>query len=98
MRFCLQLLQLYVASAVTGGISQSLFDKRAAGLGASAAVNAIVIMSVLLNPTATYLVYGIVPLPAWALGIGWLAYDSMGAYKVRLAALMEKCASATRCC
>eukprot|EP00892_Ulva_mutabilis_P003813 jgi/Ulvmu1/1803/UM119_0021.1 len=76
-----RLLQLYAASAITGGLAQSFFDRRSVGLGASAAVNAIVIFSVLLNPTATYLIYGIVPAPAWALGLGWLAYDGMGAYK-----------------
>lgn len=79
---CVQLLQLYAASAITGGLVQSYFDKKSAGLGASAAVNAIVIFSVFLNPAATYLVYGVVPLPAWALGLGWLAYDGIGAYKV----------------
>jgi hypothetical protein len=77
----MQLLQMYAAAALCGGAAQMLQDKRIS-LGASAAVNSIVIFSVLINPTATYLLYGIVPVPAWLLGSGWLAYDFYGAVKV----------------
>jgi rhomboid-like protein len=59
-----------------------LWHKPGYNLGASGAVNAIVMFSILLNPYATYLIYGVVPAPAWALGIGWLAYDLYGATKV----------------
>lgn len=79
----MQLIQLYAVSAITGGLTQCLFDRHAGSLGASAAVNAIVIFSVLLNPSATYLIYGIVPAPAWLLGGAWIAWDTYGAYKVR---------------
>lgn len=78
-----QLLQLYAAAAVVGAGTQVLSDRRTPCLGASAAVNAMVIFSVLLNPSATYLIYGIIPAPAWALGTAWIAYDTFGAYKVQ---------------
>lgn len=86
----MQLLQLYATAAIIGAGTQVFADQRAVCLGASAAVNAMVIFSVLLNPTATYLIYGIVPAPAWALGTAWIAYDTFGAYKVQsLLALTE---------
>jgi hypothetical protein len=87
----MQLLQLYAAAAVTGSATQVFADNRAVCLGASAAVNAMVIFSVLLNPTATYLLYGIVPAPAWALGTAWICWDTYGAYKVNLLALISCC-------
>jgi hypothetical protein len=80
----MQLLQLYATAAVVGAGAQVYADRRAICLGASAAVNAIVIFSVLLNPTATYLIYGIIPAPAWALGTAWICYDTYGAYRVLL--------------
>ncbi len=52
-------------------------------LGASAAVNAIVVFNILLMPQSTILLFGIVPMPAWLLGVGWLVYDLSGAYRVR---------------
>ena len=65
-----------------GGISQCLFDTYRPILGASAAVNAMLIFSVLQQPTATYLLMGIVPAPAWLVGLGFLAYDLNGAAQV----------------
>lgn len=76
-----RLLQLYALAAVVGSGTQIAADRRAVCLGASAAVNAMVIFSVLLNPTATYLLYGIIPAPAWALGTAWICWDTYGAYK-----------------
>ena len=48
-------------------------------MGASGAVNSLVIFSVLLQPTATVLIYGILPLPAFVFGGMWLFYDLRGA-------------------
>ena len=48
-------------------------------LGASGSVNASVIFNILYSPYSTVLIYGIVPMPAWALGGLWLAYDVSGA-------------------
>jgi membrane associated rhomboid family serine protease len=78
----LQLIQLYVVSSIAGSLAQSLFDKRTSSYGASAAVNAMVILSVLLDPYATYLLMGVFPAPAWLLGTGFVLYDMHGTYKV----------------
>ncbi|CAL5220754.1 g2817 [Coccomyxa viridis] len=48
-------------------------------LGASGSVNASVIFNILYSPYSTVLIYGILPMPAWALGGLWLAYDISGA-------------------
>ena len=48
-------------------------------LGASGSVNASVIFNILYSPYSTVLIYGILPMPAWALGGLWLAYDINGA-------------------
>lgn len=48
-------------------------------LGASAAVNAIVMFDILLFPTRTILLYGIIPLPAALLGLLWFWNDVGGA-------------------
>ena len=48
-------------------------------LGASGSVNASVIFNILHSPYSTVLIYGIIPMPAWALGGAWLAYDITGA-------------------
>lgn len=47
-------------------------------LGASGAVNSIIMYSIILNPTATIYVYMILPLPAALLGVMFLAKDFMG--------------------
>ena len=80
---CVQFIQLYAGSAVVSGLAQSLFDRRVTSYGASGAVNAILMMSVLLNPFATYLVMGVIPAPAWLVGAGFFAYDIYGAKEVR---------------
>lgn len=48
-------------------------------LGASGSVNASVIFNILYSPYSTVLIYDILPMPAWALGGLWLAYDISGA-------------------
>ena len=52
-------------------------------LGASGAVNSVVVCTILLAPRATVLLYGILPLPAWLLGVGWVGLDVMGAAQVK---------------
>jgi membrane associated rhomboid family serine protease len=51
---------------------------REGALGASAAVNAVVVVDVLLSPMRTLLLYGIVPMPAALLGALWLVNDVSG--------------------
>jgi membrane associated rhomboid family serine protease len=48
-------------------------------LGARAAVNAVVLTDVLLFPTRTVLLYGLIPMPAALLGALWLWHDLGGA-------------------
>ena len=51
-------------------------------LGASGAVSSIVVCQILLAPRATVLLYGVLPLPAWLMGVGWIGLDVMGAAQV----------------
>lgn len=44
-------------------------------LGASGAVSAVLFVSIIMNPTATLLVY-FIPVPAWILGILYIWYSS----------------------
>ena len=48
-------------------------------LGASGAVNGILAVSILADPRATVLVYGILPVPAFLLGALYIAQDLRGA-------------------
>ena len=50
------------------------------GLGASGAVSAIVAWSVLSFPTRIVYLYGIVPLPAFVFGVGYLLSETYGLY------------------
>lgn len=56
----------------------SWFGFTPSALGASAAVNAIVVVDILLAPTRTVLLYGILPMPAALLGALWLYQDVSG--------------------
>ncbi|PRW39196.1 rhomboid [Chlorella sorokiniana] len=49
-------------------------------LGASAAVNALAVVDILLFPTRTILLYGIIPMPAALLGALWLLRDVSGTF------------------
>jgi len=51
-------------------------------LGSSGAVNGIVMFDILLFPSATILLYGILPMPAWGLGAIFLGFDIYGALGV----------------
>lgn len=50
-------------------------------LGASGAVNAIVMYNIMSFPKATVLLYGIVPLPAALLGLAFIGVDAYSLYK-----------------
>ena len=90
-----QLLTLYLAGGLAGSLAHcgwQYYKEQGAGLrarwgrmssrgalGASAAVNAIVCVDVLLFPTRTILLYGLIPMPAALLGLLWLWNDLGGA-------------------
>lgn len=50
------------------------------GLGASGAINALVMWSVLKEPLSKFLLFGVLPLPAFVCGLGFIAYDTYGLY------------------
>lgn len=47
-----------------------------AALGASGAVSSVLLIAIILNPTMTLLIYGVLPVPAWILGIGYIWYSN----------------------
>ena len=87
-----RLLLLYLAGGVAGSIahvahsyyqerhrqSWRVGPSRVGAMGASAAVNAIMVVDILLFPSRTILLYGFIPLPAALLGLLWLWNDVGG--------------------
>ena len=87
---------MYVGASVAGGLGQlsaTRWQMRAApsmakslarrpGVGASGAVNSVIAYSILCNPTATYLLFFILPVPAWALGSFLLLRDLRGSREI----------------
>jgi predicted NBD/HSP70 family sugar kinase len=84
-----QFLQLYWGAAATGALTQCWWDKYRPSLGASGAVNAVVIMSAMLSPNRIFLIYGVLPLAAYQAAGLYLAYDIYGAYQVRKSAPLD---------
>lgn len=56
-------------------------NRFASGLGASGAINAIVMYNILSFPRSVIYLYGVVPIPAALLGLGFIAIDGYGLYK-----------------
>ena len=50
------------------------------GLGASGAVNALVMWSILKEPFNKFLIMGVLPVPAVVCGLGMIGYDAYGLY------------------
>ena len=63
---------------------QNYFHRASAipALGSSGAVNGIVMFDILLFPSSTIMLYGVLPMPAWGLGALFLSYDIWGALGV----------------
>ena len=57
------------------------FSQYSQALGASGAIGATVAYSILLNPTGTVLLYGLIPLPTFIFGLGYIAQDALGLYQ-----------------
>lgn len=90
-----KLLGIYLLGAVAGSVAHALqaeyrasqrssswgkqTERSRIALGASAAVNAVVAASLLEAPYASIYIYGIVPVPAFLFGVGYLLWDIAGA-------------------
>ncbi len=76
-----------VVSLLTWGIRNHFFvDRSEPGvcLGASGGVTAAIILFCLLEPRATLLVFGVLPMPAWLVGVLFVASDVFGPKPVAL--------------
>ncbi|KAG1685067.1 hypothetical protein DVH05_009757 [Phytophthora capsici] len=73
-------LGLYLVSGVLSSAAavyeQHLSGRMTLNLGASGAVNGITAMSILLFPHGTLLIFGILPIPAWLGGLGFIFKDA----------------------
>lgn len=56
------------------------YDHNAVGLGASGAVNAVIAWSIFKWPRSIIYLYGVLPLPAALLGVGFICYDAVDLY------------------
>ena len=79
----MELLRLYLTSMVVSGIVGSAFhffrDIPFDTIGASGAVACITIVFVLNNLHETILLFLVIPVPAWLLGLGFTLYNLYGA-------------------
>jgi len=70
---------LYLGGVAAGAVPALIKHRNNplySSLGASGTVSAVVLAFVVLNPTAELLLFLFLPLPAWAVGILFLAYES----------------------
>ena len=93
----LEFAAFYLLTIIIGGLVFALLNINAKGsgvLGASGAVSGVVILYAWLYPKKTLWLYGVLPLPMWAIGGLWVIMDAMGevgflgggiAYSVHLA-------------
>ncbi len=78
----LEFLVFYLLTIIVGGVVfcvVNLDAPRSTALGASGGCVGVVILYALLYPTKTLLLYGILPVPMWALGIFFVLLDVQGA-------------------
>ena len=77
-----EFLAFYLLTIIVGGVVFALTNlgiQRAAVLGASGGVSGVIILYAWLFPRKTLLLYGIIPLPMWMLGLFIVFMDSQGA-------------------
>ncbi|MCL2006363.1 MAG: rhomboid family intramembrane serine protease, partial [Planctomycetaceae bacterium] len=78
----LEFFAFYCLTIILGGVAFALMNLQAehAGvLGASGGVSGVITLYAWLYPRKTLLLYGILPLPMWAIGILIVVVDAMGA-------------------
>lgn len=74
-------LLIYAGSLIFGSLLTMLFhgnDYGYTAVGASGAVTGIIYSAILLEPTMTIGLFGVIPLPAYVFGIGYLLYSIYG--------------------
>ena len=74
-------LLIYAASLICGSLLTMLFhgnDYSYRAVGASGAVTGIIYSAILLYPEMTIGIFGIIPMPAYIFGIGYLLYSIYG--------------------
>jgi membrane associated rhomboid family serine protease len=72
---------IYAGSLIFGSLLTMLFhgnDYGYTAVGASGAVTGIIYSAILLEPTMTIGLFGVVPVPAYVFGIGYLLYSIYG--------------------
>jgi membrane associated rhomboid family serine protease len=79
-----EILRIYLATIVVAGLVWVIVATVGQGgpgvlLGASGGVMGMMILYVLHFPRRTLLIWGILPVPAWALGVVYVAMDLLGA-------------------
>ncbi|MDO5552407.1 MAG: rhomboid family intramembrane serine protease [Planctomycetia bacterium] len=76
-----EFLLIYFLSIFLCGLVWGLFNfnEPAAMLGASGAISTIVILFALNFPNVQLLLFFILPMPAWVLGVAYIVYDAFGA-------------------
>lgn len=74
-----EFLRFYLSAVVASGLAFFLWhlltNTRGAAVGASGATTAVLILFILWYPHQKLYLFGIIEVPAWALGIGIIAYD-----------------------
>ncbi len=79
MEFLRIYLTLIVLSSLAWVISQTIWDRNAAAMmGASGAVMGIMVLYIVHFPRRLIYIWGILPVPAWVLGILYVGSDFMG--------------------
>ncbi|NIP86186.1 MAG: rhomboid family intramembrane serine protease, partial [Planctomycetales bacterium] len=82
VRFLWFYLTAIVVAGLVGGLGERLLSGRPIILiGASGGVSAIVIVYVFHFPKRTLLIWGILPMPAWMLGVLYLLFDFVGTFR-----------------
>ncbi len=74
-------LLIYGGSLIFGSLLTMLFhgnDYNYSAVGASGAVTGIIYSAILLEPDMTIGIFGVIPLPAYIFGIGYLLYSIYG--------------------
>ena len=80
-----EFLKFYLAAILASGVgwllAQLAFGTGGSIVGASGAVSAVVIYFVFLNPQAKLLIWGVIPTPAWVVGVLFLAANLSTAFR-----------------